>query len=120
MSEKPGKRLVSRREYALRKTLAISLSVLLSVCGIGSVLSLVKAFFFYALEVRSDAAAGPSANAYVATESEHDLSGIGYVLAGYFFFIFFLWFIAALALWWASRKSWKTVHALQPVDFTDT
>jgi hypothetical protein len=120
MSEKPQKRLVSWTEYTLRKTLAIFLSVGLSACAIGFMLVLVCAAYFYFSEVRDAAALSPAEHTS-RMNSDFDLTGIGFVIAGELcVYLLPPLLITGLALWWGSRKSWKTVRAIQPLNFADT
>jgi hypothetical protein len=114
MSEKPGKRLVSKTEYVIRKTLAVSLSVGLSICGIAGVLVLLRLPYSSYLDAQYAARQGPNAAYIQDMPSEFALT-----LSACIIFIPILLVIAVL-LWIGSLESWKTVRALQPINFTDT
>jgi hypothetical protein len=135
MSEKPGKRLaihsnaarhktpslpprlVSRVEYALRKTLAIFLSFGLSACGLGCVLLLL----FLAYGLYSDMQQEWLRMWSIGPDSDFDLSGRGVALAKEFCVTYLPFLLlTAIPLWLESRDSWKTVRALQPINFADT
>ena len=116
MSEKPKKRLVSWTEYVLRKTLAISLSASLSVCAVASVLLVLGLPYSYYWEVRLRAEEGPP-----SPSDNFDLTGLGFYIACWLCLILLpILGIAASVLWCGSRKSWKTVRALQPIHYADT
>jgi hypothetical protein len=101
-------RLVSKTEYALRKTLAISLSVCLGVCGTGGVLLLLGLPYSYYLDARDVA--------------EHGSDLVSWFMAAASLCMIFIPILSAIAvpLWWGSRKSWKTIRALQPIDPANT
>ena len=122
MSEKPKKRLVGRTEYVLRKTLAISLSVGLTACGIGGALLLLRLLLGYYLDARTDR--GPH---WLPPGTGANYDGQDLPLRGLFSAIAWrlcvtvlpILLITGLTLWWGSRKSWKTLRALQPINFAD-
>jgi len=118
MSEKPGKRLVSRTEYALRKTFAISLNVSLGAWGIcGALLLLEVLFYFHSLSSPEYSACVVQ---IIGNSDASCLSHINSVAGRWLCLISFSLLTGGTLLSLAIRKSWKTVHTLQPINIADT
>ena len=119
--EKPSKRTVSKAAYAFMKSLAVCLSGGIFACAIGITLLLASLPCAYYLDVKTEA------QARIEQGRPPDYKGDLDLLYSYFGWA--VWFcmvlipillVIALFLWLGSRKSWKTVRAMQPINYANT
>ena len=115
-----GKRVVSKIEYGARKTLAVSLSSGFLACGVGILLLLASLPYTHYLDVWTEAQARIQQGRSPDYKGDLDLlySYFGLAVNACSILIPGLVF-GALLLWLASRTSWKTIRALQPISYAN-
>ena len=119
--EKPSNRTVSKGAYAFVKSLAVCLSGGVFACGVGITLLLASLPCAYYLDVRTEARARIEQGRPPDYKGDLDLLYSFFGIAeGLCIILIPALLLGALFLWLGSRKSWKTVRAMQQINYANT
>ncbi len=110
LPKQPRKRVVSKGEYVVKTTLAIGFSGGLIVCGLFLALSLLGLPGF----MREDEKERRICIAH-GFDCAYDPSFLSVAIP-----VCFCLLLISLCFWWATRKSWRTVDAMQPITRANT
>ena len=104
MKQEPGKRIVSKGEYVAAKTYAFTLSGATILCGLAIALLLLALPICWGIDTH-----------------ESDIL-VSLFLCASFTCVFCLPILLLIGIWLlrGSRKSWKTVRTMQPINYANT
>lgn len=112
--EESNKRFVSTGAYACRKMLAKGMSAGVIICIAVLLLLAINVPYSFRMEAREEAACVARGNTWDPMISVAGMSEAIFVILAPPLVI------VLLSLWYGSRRSWKTVRTMQPINFANT